>query len=426
MKRLLAFGLALIVLVAAAALSQSQGTATKSSSSDLRIEVEEKNPWTHLRLNNAPGEFRFAIVSDRTGSHRAGIFAKAVERLNLMQPEFVLSVGDLIEGYSEDKEKLDSQWREFNGFVNKLEMPFFYVVGNHDLVNPVEGQKWQEQFGRTFYHFVYKNVLFLLLSSEDPKAKDVGVVTPAQIAWVKKTLEANRNVRWTIVVLHRPLWTQQNLKNGWVEVEKLLGGRQYTVFAGHLHRYQKYVRQGMNYYQLATTGGGSKIRGLRYGEFDHITWVTMKKDGPLLANVMLDGIFNERMAVNDVDEPGVPTKNRKPVHASSVKVTFLGKPVANAIVLFHTYNERTKKYTRVADGMTETDGSTPMSTYTAFDGVPADDYTVTLTWSDPRFDETGKAMPNRLPPRYAKPDTSPLKFSVREGDKNDVEFQLDR
>ena len=31
--------------------------------------------------------------------------------------------------------------------------------------------------------------------------------------------------------------------------------------------------------------GSSRMRGVPYGEFDHIVWVTMKKDGPLLANI---------------------------------------------------------------------------------------------------------------------------------------------
>src|SRR5437899_1547307 len=112
MKRLLGLGLALAVLVAAAALSNSQGPAAKTNIPDLQVEVEEKNPWTNLRLNNAPRDFRFAIVSDRTGGHRAKIFSKAIERLNLLQPEFVISVGDLIEGYSEEKDKVQAQWKE--------------------------------------------------------------------------------------------------------------------------------------------------------------------------------------------------------------------------------------------------------------------------------------------------------------------------
>ena len=57
----------------------------------------EKNPWIHLNLNNDPDHFQFAIVSDRTGGHRPGVFEDAVKKLNLLQPEFVMSVGDLIE-----------------------------------------------------------------------------------------------------------------------------------------------------------------------------------------------------------------------------------------------------------------------------------------------------------------------------------------
>ena len=51
-------------------------------------------------------------------------------------------------------------------------------------------------------------------------------------------------MRWTIVSLHRPLWDGPGLaENGWLTVEKALQGRPYTVFAGHIHRFQKFVRQ---------------------------------------------------------------------------------------------------------------------------------------------------------------------------------------
>jgi len=43
--------------------------------------------------------FTFAIVSDRTGWHRPGVFESAMARLNWLSPDFVMSVGDLIEGY---------------------------------------------------------------------------------------------------------------------------------------------------------------------------------------------------------------------------------------------------------------------------------------------------------------------------------------
>ncbi len=433
MKRIAGLGAALAVLVAAAALSLSQSSpSTSGGAGDLRVDVEEKNPWTNLKLNNDPREFRFALISDRTGGHRAGVFSKAIERINLLQPEFVVSVGDLIEGYTEEKEKMTEQWKEFNGFVKKLQMPFFYVPGNHDISNPVMEKEWTRTLGRRYYHFTYRNVLFLMLDTEDPpeKGKDAPKdpirIGEEQLAYVKKTLDANRDVRWTIVSLHKPLWYALESENSrWNDVEKLLAGRNYTVFAGHVHRYLKSVRQGMNYYMLATTGGGSKLRGPRYGEFDHITWVTMKKEGPIVANLMLDGIVSDTLQVADSEEPGVPAKNRKAVHATTVKVLYKGKPLTNAVVVFYSYSATTKKYSRSSDAMTEADGSSAMSTYTAFDGVPAGDYTVTITWQEPRYDESGKPTPNKLPAKYAKTQDSPLKATIKAGERNTVSFELE-
>src|SRR5438552_9220373 len=92
MKRLLGLGAAGAFLFAVAAVSMSQGPKpTPSAPGEFRVQVEEKNPWTHLRLNNDPRDFRFAIVSDRTGGHRPQVFSRAIERLNLLQPEFVVS-----------------------------------------------------------------------------------------------------------------------------------------------------------------------------------------------------------------------------------------------------------------------------------------------------------------------------------------------
>src|SRR5262245_43686840 len=238
MKRALGLGLAIAILVTAAALSRTDGTSATTSGCELRIEQETRTPWTHLKLHNNSDTFRFAIVSDRTGGHRAKVFSQAVDCLNLLQPEFVVSVGGLIEGYTDDKEKLAEQWKEFEGYVRKLQMPFFYVPGNHDLANVTQDKQWGEKFGRRYYHFVYRNVLFLLLSSEErtptdeKKAgnRDVSKISEKQIDYIKKVLADNRDVSWTIVALHRPMWTINNgEKNGWLDVEKLLDGRRYTV-----------------------------------------------------------------------------------------------------------------------------------------------------------------------------------------------------
>jgi 3',5'-cyclic AMP phosphodiesterase CpdA len=295
MKRLL-IGLGGMGLVLVAAALSRTDPPKPQISPDLQVQVDSRNPWNHLRVNRDPDDFRFAIVSDRTGGARAGVFEQAVEQLNWLQPEFVLSVGDLIQGTA-DPVQLTKQWQEFDGFISRLQMPFFYLPGNHDLPNPLADQHWQDKFGRRYYHFVYKNVLFLMLNSEDPPGVKSGRIGEEQLAYARRVLDENRGVRWTVVALHKPLWTDPGLaKNGWLDVEKALADRKYTVFAGHKHRYERFLRNGRMYYQLATTGGSSKMRGLPLGEFDQLVWVTMKKDGPVLVNLMMEGIFPEDIA----------------------------------------------------------------------------------------------------------------------------------
>lgn len=420
MKRLLLAGLTVGLVIAAVAFSDNAVVPING----LQVQVEGRNPWTNLNLNNDPADFRFAVVSDRTGGHRARIFSQAVEQLNLLQPEFVLSVGDLVEGYKKEEEadQLAAEWKEFQGFVDQLNMPFFYVAGNHDVSNTFGEKVWKEKFGRCYYHFVYRNVLFLLLDADDPPGK-AGGVGPEQLAHFKRVLEENRSVRWTIVALHRPLWAHKNLAtNGWLDMENLLANRPYTVFAGHEHHYQKFVRNGRNYYQLATTGGGSKMRGVRYGEFDHVVWVTMKKDGPVLANLMLDGIYRENMTQPVTAEEGVLSTNRRPTYPTSGKIFFEGTPTPGALVTFYLLTGP-KKTQRVADGLVEADGSCTLSSYGPNDGAPAGEHAVTVVWRKPLFNAEGKPGPNWLPERYAKPEKSGLRVLVKPG-RNEFTLEL--
>jgi len=207
-------------------------------------------------------------------------------------------------------------------------MPFFYTVGNHDLGNETMVQVWLERRGATYYYFVYRNVLFLVLNSEDPSnpiPKDIEEKTalykklqkedpaaahamlgefmdslasyhvPAnfseqQIDYVKEALAENLNVRWTFVFLHQPAW--ENPGPGFLEIEQLLQDRPYTFIAGHLHYYDIEKRNGRDYITMGPAGASWHKDGP--GNVDHILWVTMKKDGPEIAKITLDGIYDRQ------------------------------------------------------------------------------------------------------------------------------------
>lgn len=68
-------------------------------------------PWTHDNFDADDGKkFTFAVVSDLTGGERDGVFEVAIQQLSLLRPELILSVGDLIEGESEDHALLSQEW----------------------------------------------------------------------------------------------------------------------------------------------------------------------------------------------------------------------------------------------------------------------------------------------------------------------------
>ncbi len=249
--------------------------------------VTEIKPWTHLNFLNDPKDFQFAIISDRAGGVRPGVFLDGVNKLNLLRPEFVMSVGDFIPGNTSDRQQLLKEWAEFDKELHPLEAPFFFLPGNHDINNDVMRQVWKERSGTPFYSFVYKDVLFLALDTTGEK----GIIVPDyQVDAMKVALGKHRAVRWTFVFMHHPLWLYKH-PGGFTKIEKLLEGRKHTVFAGHTHSYLHERRHGSNYYILATTGGGSGLRGSRYGEFDHVSLVTVTDEGPVMANLRLDGIL---------------------------------------------------------------------------------------------------------------------------------------
>lgn len=295
-------------------------------------------PWTSTQFNSHPGDFQFALVGDRTGLARPGVFENAITRLNLLQPEFVINVGDMIEGYSNDNEQLKLEWDEQDARLSKLEMPFFRVVGNHDMGSNVMRTFWNDRYGADHYSFVYKNVLFIVLNTEDPptpmpedmqkgfdqikqlmrkdpeagkaalakamssfSAKDRAAMrdlaSPAnfseeQIQWVQQTLDNNKQVRWTFLFMHKPAWEMES--PGFARIEKMLTDRQYTVFGGHEHNYQHIVRNGHDYIRLGTVGGG--IHHAPPGNLDHITLVNFRADQPHVVNFTLEGVL-------DKDEP---------------------------------------------------------------------------------------------------------------------------
>jgi len=307
---------------------------------------EDSKPYTHLKFKNDPDEFQFAMITDNAGGARPGVFAKAVEMVNLLQPEFVINAGDLIEGYSEDEAQVQAMWKEVDEYLEKLEMPFFFLPGNHDIFSDTAIKIWRERFGseQAYYHFVYKNVLFLMVNTEDPPKTVAALqrdnpeqyqkiaanypvmeelqkkehqtaedgkkllelaepveewlgeinISDDQVAYFKEAVEANPEVRWTFVVTHSPPHYSPIVEKdpgNFAKIEALLADRPYTVFSAHTHTYDYEQRDGRDYITTATSGA---INVPRPGAMDHIVWVTMTSKGPKIVNLLMNGILDKK------------------------------------------------------------------------------------------------------------------------------------
>lgn len=270
-------------------------------------------PWTNenfpaLSVND--GDFSFAVIPDRTGRPRKGVFESAMKKINMLRPDFAVSVGDLIEGSPAEattSAPVDAQWKNVRAMTESLKMPFFYCVGNHDINRntpkntkrfTITRNAWIKNFGgQTYYSFVYRNVLFMIMNSMEDGDTSFSPepFSAAQQKWALETLKKHPGVRWTFVFMHHPKFHHKSFN----AIEQELRKRNYTVFSGDWHRYTRFRRYGRNYYVVSTCGGvvpetGKTAipapRGPEYGEMDHIVWITMTGSGPEIVNILLDGI----------------------------------------------------------------------------------------------------------------------------------------
>ena len=119
--------------------------------------------------------FHFVVFGDRTGGPKEGInvLASAVEETNLLDPDFVMTVGDLVQGYNQTPEWL-AQTHEYKETMAGLQMPWYPVAGNHDVywrggeVPPGQHEaNYEEHFGPLWYWFGHKNAAFIVLYTDE-------------------------------------------------------------------------------------------------------------------------------------------------------------------------------------------------------------------------------------------------------------------
>ena len=230
--------------------------------------------------------FDFIVIGDNQNyvpTDQPECFKQMLREFNVLEPSFVMDVGDLILGGSADS--LPPQWDAFERITGVLKVPFLAAPGNHDISDAASEKLWEQRMGPTRYTVRYGNSLFIVLDSEEVGALER--IPDAQVDWLKAQLQAAGDAKNIFLFLHQPLWSDtdelgrpKDYTPHWDNVEAAIQG--YPVracFSGHVHCYRDGgVRGGVHYAITGGAGVGSGGATEEEGDFNHYLLVRVRGD----------------------------------------------------------------------------------------------------------------------------------------------------
>ncbi|MGB9664557.1 MAG: metallophosphoesterase family protein [Ignavibacteria bacterium] len=158
-------------------------------------------------------------------------FKKAIEKVNELNPDFVITGGDLIfDALAVNFERADSLFDIYINLIKTIKAPVYNTIGNHDIFGWYEksgvprdhkffGKKlYQSKLGKTYYSVELKGIkLFVLDSVEEvpEMGRYYGYINNEQLQWLKDELSRTDTTQILIVSTHIPLLTTfSQIRNG--------------------------------------------------------------------------------------------------------------------------------------------------------------------------------------------------------------------
>ena len=234
--------------------------------------------------------FSFAIIADshitdeeglaidgnhQTGEKVAGMYCDLIERVNSMEPEFVVHLGDITHPTPIEPDYGEAALA-FHKASEVLSMPYYLVPGNHDIgeklhpalpeldkENTITKRNiglYEQHFGQQRYSFQRQDCLFIVINS---LLINSGLEEEQeQWNWLEQTLQKHAGNR-VFVFSHYPLYLSamdehdhyDNVDEpGRSRMLDLLG--QFNVegfYAGHVHNFFYNHLEGMHQFVLPST-----------------------------------------------------------------------------------------------------------------------------------------------------------------------------
>jgi len=221
-------------------------------------------------------------------------FLQAIDTINALNPDFVLTGGDLImDALGQPFGRSDSLYNLYKETVGKLKMPVYNTIGNHEVFGLYEqsgispghelyGKNMYEQrLAQRYHSFDYEGWHFIALDGIGftENRRYYGYIDSLQLEWLKKDLIETGTEKPVVLSTHIPLLSvgaqimqspTQGFDQGSIitnahDVFKIIEGYNVKmVLQGHLHFLEDIYYNGVHY----ITGGAvcsSWWNGPRYG-----------------------------------------------------------------------------------------------------------------------------------------------------------------
>jgi hypothetical protein len=162
------------------------------------------SPFNKRAIQDTALDYSFIVSghfhgrSESLSTFPAGTVLGNIDTLNALHPLFLMSLGDLFLNVND----IHVQHYQKSLF-DKLKMPLFNSVGNHDLSN---GNRYEKEYGKSFFSFIHNTELFIVLNTE----VNDGDIKGEQLEMLKTAIaDASRQaIRHIFIFSHRPVWSE--------------------------------------------------------------------------------------------------------------------------------------------------------------------------------------------------------------------------
>lgn len=202
--------------------------------------------------------FSFVVLGDRTGIANDSVFSRVLEEIRLLRPDFVVGIGDLIEGYTDDIVAAAAEWDAVLAMLDRTGVPGYFAPGNHDIWSPASESLFVRRVNPATWSLAHRNSIFIFC--DNTRWQRFADWPAEQRRRFRAELKKARRYQHRFVLMHRPWWRyalergEPDTLHEWCREAGIT-----HVFTGHDHFYSSHIRDSISYFQVGPSGSRLKV-----------------------------------------------------------------------------------------------------------------------------------------------------------------------